>query len=100
VRVLFTPAARAQFLDAFAYIRAESASAAQGMLERSNAALRQLGEFPESGHPLPEFPDFPHREVLVDPYRFFYRIAGGAVWVVGVWHCRQLPDDPEQPAHG
>ena len=99
MRVLFTPAARAQFLVALAYIRAESPSAAQGVLERSRVALRQLGDFPESGHPLPEFPDLPHREVRVEPYRFFYRIAAGAVWIVGVWHARQLPDDPKQPAH-
>jgi plasmid stabilization system protein ParE len=95
VRVLFTPAARAQFLDALAYIHAESPAGAQGVLERSQAALRQLSEFPESGHPLPEFPELPHREVLVEPYRFFYRITSEAVWIVGIWHGRQLPDDPE-----
>lgn len=100
MKVLFTPAARAQFLDALAYIRAESPAAAQGVLERSQAALRQLRDFPESGHPLPGFPDLPHREVLVEPYRFFYRIASGTVWIVGVWHGRQLPDDPEGHMRG
>lgn len=96
MRVLFTSAARAQFLDALAYVRADSPSAAQGILERSQATLRQLRDFPESGHPLPEFPDLPHREVLVEPYRFFYRITPDALWIVGVWHARQLPDDPEE----
>jgi plasmid stabilization system protein ParE len=97
VRLLFTPAARSQFIDALAYIRAGSPSAAQTVLERSQAALRQLGDFPESGHPLPEFPDLPHREVRVEPYRFFYRIAAGVMWILGVWHARQLPYDPDGP---
>jgi len=100
VKVLFTPAARAQLLDALAYVRAESSAAAQRVLERSQTALRQLRDFPESGHPLPEFPDLPHREVLAEPYRFFYRITSEAVWIVGVWHGRQLPDDPEGSVRG
>jgi toxin ParE1/3/4 len=100
VKVRFTPSGRTQFLDALAYIRADSPAAAAGLLERAEAALRQLRDFPESGHALPEFPDLPHREVLVEPYRFFYRVAAGTVWIVGVWHGRQLPDEPEATARG
>jgi len=100
MQVRFTPSARAQLLDALTYVRADSPATAAGILERAEAALRQLGEFPESGHPLPELPDLSHREVLVDPYRFFYRIAAGTVWIVGVWHGRQLPDEPEEAVRG
>lgn len=95
MKVRFTPPARAQLLDVLAYVRADSPAAAAGFPERADAVLRQLRDFPESGRPLPEFPDLPHREVLVDPYRFFYRIAAGTVWIVGVWHGRQLPNEPE-----
>jgi plasmid stabilization system protein ParE len=42
----------------------------------------------------PEFPDLPFREVIVKPYRFFYRIKDKAVWIVAVWHGAQLPDQP------
>jgi hypothetical protein len=38
--------------------------------------------------------------VLVEPYRFLYRITSEAVWIVGVWHGRQLPDDPEGSVRG
>ena len=95
MRVRFTPPARAQLLDVLAYVRADSPAAAAGILERTDAALGPLRDFPESGHPLPEFPDLPHREVLVDPYGFFYRVADGTIWIVGVWHGRQLPEEPE-----
>ena len=43
---------------------------------------------------VPEFPDLPYREVIVRPYRFFYRVNDPVVWVVAVWHGAQLPEDP------
>jgi toxin ParE1/3/4 len=95
VRVRFTASAREQFLSALAYVRLDSPSAADSIAARAAAALSQLAAFPESGPVLPEFPDLLYREVLVDPYRFFYRIEGQSVWVVAMWHQRQVPDDPE-----
>jgi len=44
---------------------------------------------------LPEFPDLAFREVIVPPYRFFYRVKDDAVWVVAAWHSAQLPGEPE-----
>jgi toxin ParE1/3/4 len=98
LKVRFTPSARAQFLAAVAYINADRPSAAVSFRNRVGEALARLAEFPESGHILPEFPDLPFREVLVEPYRFFYRLEGDTVWVVGAWHGAQLPDEPEPPA--
>ncbi|MHB1017276.1 MAG: type II toxin-antitoxin system RelE/ParE family toxin [Coriobacteriia bacterium] len=43
---------------------------------------------------MPEFPYLGYREVLVGRYRFFYRLQGDVIWVVGVWHDAQLPDEP------
>jgi plasmid stabilization system protein ParE len=48
--------------------------------------LRKLEEFPESGRIIPEFPDLPYREVIISPYRFFYRIKDNVIWIVAVWH--------------
>jgi plasmid stabilization system protein ParE len=56
--------------------------------------LRRLEKFPESGRVIPEFPELPHRELLLAPYRFFYRVKGKTVWVVAVWHGAQLPREP------
>ncbi|NTW29615.1 MAG: type II toxin-antitoxin system RelE/ParE family toxin [Coriobacteriia bacterium] len=100
MRVLFTPSAREQFLAALAYIRQDSPAAAWAVRERSEAALRRLKDFPESGRVLPEFPDLPFREVIVPPYRFFYRVREDAVWVVAVWHDAQLPDEPDDASRG
>lgn len=96
-RVRFTPSARAQFLAAVDYIRAERPSAAQVLRNRSNEALGHLIRFPEAGRTIPEFPQLGFREVLVGGYRFFYRLEGDIIWVVGVWHDAQLPAEPESP---
>jgi toxin ParE1/3/4 len=94
VRVRFTPTGRAQFLAAIAYIRRENPAAAARFRQRAEQALRRLEQFPESGRVVPEFLDLPYREVIVPPYRFFYRIKEAAVWVVAVWHGAQPPQEP------
>jgi toxin ParE1/3/4 len=95
VKVRFTPTARVQFLSALAYIRRDKPSAATGFRDRAESVLRRLEEFPESGRIIPEFPELPYREVIVSPYRFFYKTKTDVVWVVAVWHGAQLPKGPE-----
>ena len=95
MKVLFTPSARLQFLEAIAYIRRDSPTAASSFVARAARSLSRLDKFPQSGRPLPEFPDLPFREVVVPPYRFFYRVRGETIWVVAAWHGAQLPEEPE-----
>jgi toxin ParE1/3/4 len=99
-KVLFTPSARGQFLAALAYIRADNPSAALALRERAGESLARLRQFPESGRIVPEFPDLPFREVVVSPYRFFYRVKGDTAWVVAVWHGAQLPGEPDEVVRG
>jgi plasmid stabilization system protein ParE len=94
VRVRFTPSARAQFLNALAYIRRDKPSAAVRFRRRAETVLRRLEKFPESGRSIPEFPELPHREVIAAPCRFFYCVKDDAVWIVAVWHSAQLPRAP------
>jgi plasmid stabilization system protein ParE len=96
-RIAFTPPARSQFLSALAYIRADRPSAARTFRDRSAEALSGLLDFPESGRVIPEFPSLGFREVLVASHRFFYKPAGDVIWVVGVWHDAQIPDEPSEP---
>jgi toxin ParE1/3/4 len=94
LRVVLTPAARSQFLSAAAFIHAENPSAARTFHKKVKSSLSRLREFPASGRILPEFPDLPFREVIVTPFRFFYRVKGKTVWIVAVWHGAQIPDEP------
>ena len=94
MRVQFTPSARTQFLSALSYIRQDKASAAVSFRNRAEKILRSLDDLPESGRIIPEFLELPYLEVIISPYRFFYKIKVDAVWVVAVWHGVQLPEEP------
>ncbi len=83
-----------QFLKALQYIRQDDPAAAIRFRKKAEKRLRRLEKFPESGRSIPEFPDLPHREVVIRPYRFFYRVAGKTVWIVAVWHGAQQPEQP------
>jgi toxin ParE1/3/4 len=94
LKILFTPTARLQFLEALEYIRRDNPKAAIDFRKKAEKSLSRLIKLPESGRILPEFPDLPFREVIVRPYRFFYKIKDNAVWIIAVWHGAQLPHEP------
>jgi toxin ParE1/3/4 len=94
VKVRFTPSGRTQFLGALSYIRRDDRRAALKFRRRAETALRRLERYPASGRLIPEFPDLPYREVVVPPYRFFYRVERKTAWVVAVWHGAQLARPP------
>jgi toxin ParE1/3/4 len=95
LKVLFTPTGRSQFLEAIAYIYRDNPSAAVHFRKKAEKTLSRLKKFPGSGRLIPEFSDLPFREVIVKPYRFFYKVKGNVVWIIAAWHSAQLPEDPE-----
>ena len=97
MRIRFTATARAQFLEGLDFIRRDKPSAARNLRRRVEDSLRRLEDHPDSGRRIPEFPDIPHREVVVRPFRFFYRVEKRTVWIVAVWHGAQLPARPGPP---
>ena len=94
MKVRFTPSGRLQFLTSLAYIQRDNPEAARKLRKRAERSLRRLGSYPKSGRLIAEFPDLPYREIVVPPYRFFYRVEAKIVWVVAVWHGAQIPDEP------
>ena len=95
MKIRFTPGARAEFLEALEFIRQEDPHAAKAFRQRTKSVLNRLSSFPQSGRVIPEFSDLPHREVIIPPYRFFYRAHDKIIWIVAVWHDRRLPQEPE-----
>ena len=96
MKIHFTPSARAQIVSAVNYIRYDNPEAARRFRKRVEVVLRRLNKFPNSGRPIPEFTGVPHREIIIAPYRFFYRVVGEKVWIVAVWHGAQLPAVQEE----
>jgi plasmid stabilization system protein ParE len=95
MRVRFTPQADRQYLEALRYIRSKNPTGAATVMRRAEVVIAQLRAQPDSGHAIPEYPDLPHRELPVPPYRFFHRVVGDTVWITAVWHSRQLPEQPD-----
>jgi len=96
VKVLFTPSGRSQFLAAVAYIYRDNPAAAVAFRNKAEKVLSRLRKFSQSGRVLPEFPDLPFREIIGNPYRFFYRVKGKTVWIVAAWHGAQIPKEPSE----
>ena len=94
MKILFTPTDRVQFLSAISHIRRDKPSAATRFRQRAEKSLKRLLEYPDSGRSIPEFPELSYRELIVPPYRFFYRVKDDIVWIVAVWHGAQLPEEP------
>lgn len=94
MKIRFTKSARRQFLAVIRYIAEDNPAAAERFRLRVEKRFRPLVHFPHLGRRLPEFPELPHREVVLRPYRFFYRVQGATVWVVAVWHGAQIPKNP------
>ncbi len=94
MKIRFTPSARGQLVEGLEYIRRDNPAAAGRVRKNIERRLRRLEKYPQSGRAIPEFPDLPHREVVIPPYRFFYRVHVGAVWIIAVWHSAQQPGEP------
>ena len=95
MKIQFTPSARTQFLSALSYIHRDKPSAAVNFRNRTEKVLRRLADFPESGRIIPEFAELPYWEMIIPPYRFFYKIKVDVVWIVAVWHGAQIPKEPQ-----
>ena len=74
------------------YIARDSPLYARYQIEGICKSAARLRQFPESGRHLPEFPNLPHREVIIDSYRVIYRhdLNSDEVKVVAVVHGRRL----------
>lgn len=94
MKLRFTPSARSRLFAGLEYVKADNPLAASALLARVKKSLRRLTAHPQSGRKIPEFPELPHREVIVAPYRFFYRVEKMTVWIVAVWHGAQSPAPP------
>jgi toxin ParE1/3/4 len=92
--VRFTPAVDAAYLQIIRDIAADNPFAARRFMQRVRDARSRLAKFPKLGHYIPEFPESQHRQFIIEPYRFFYRIDGETVWIVAVWHGKQVAAQP------
>ncbi len=65
---------------------------ALSQIEKLFLSVGKLSSFPHIGRRLPEFPSFPHREVIVNPYRVIYRYdqSSNEIRIITVIHSKRL----------
>lgn len=80
------------------FISRDSATYAKRVVQRITEVVGRLHTFPESGRHLPEFPQLPHREVIVGNYRTVYRYlpAIKEVRILSVVHGSRLMSEPKE----
>ena len=56
--------------------------------------VKQLADFPDMGHRIPEFPETPYLEILVRKnFRLIYRKSNDVCYIVTVRRCSMLFDE-------
>jgi plasmid stabilization system protein ParE len=90
--LIWTDHALTELEGIFDYIALDSSLYAQYTIQNILKASEILHTFPESGRHLPEFPNLPHRELLLGNYRIIYRYSAeqNSVNVVTVVHGSRL----------
>ena len=88
--VLWTERALLQLQEIGAYIALENPDAARVLMRQVMESTDRLPAFPQSGRKLPEFPEFPHREVLVPPCRVVYRVEERIVLILYVTRSERV----------
>lgn len=83
--------------EIYDYIANDSPTYAQYQTEHLMTAVERLEAFPQSGRHVPEFPQLPHREVIVGHYRVIYRYESqnDAIYIVTVVHGSRLLDSAD-----
>jgi plasmid stabilization system protein ParE len=95
MKVTWAPLALDRAAEAYAYIAADNASAAEDWLAGLLEAGDNLSIFPERGRTVPEVGRNDVREVFYGAYRIVYRVDPTEVVVLTVRHGRRLLDERE-----
>lgn len=88
--------ARRDLLSIVEYLVERSPGAAAATLERLERRAATLSRSPERGRVVPELARIQlrdYRELVIRPYRLFYRFAGRKVVVLGIFDSRRNLED-------
>jgi plasmid stabilization system protein ParE len=74
------------------YISKDSPAYARRQITEIVKSIERLEIFPDSGRHIPEFPDLPHREVIVNAFRVVYRFESenAKIFIVNIIHGNRL----------
>lgn len=79
------------------FISRDSEYYAKAVVKKIVDKIRQIPEEPEIGRIVPEMEDKELRERFVYSYRIIYRITKELIWVVAIFHGKQLIESKLTP---
>ena len=89
-RLIWTEPALLDLDEIAEYIALDDPLAASRYVQKVFDRVERLEAHPQSGKRPPELPRAPYREVVVPPCRVFYRVEGGAVYILYVMRSERL----------
>lgn len=90
-RALFSPRARNDLLDIWAYIASDSTQTADAWIARILETADVLASFPYLGRLRPELSHSP-RSMAIESFVLFYELAGNSIRVLRILHgSRDIP---------
>lgn len=95
-QVAWTDVARRDLIEIAEYISRQSPTAALQLVERIERRCETLKSMPSRGRIPPELARFrvhQYHELLIEPYRVFYRIEDSSVTVLAVFDGRRDLED-------
>ena len=91
-KLIWSERAISDLENIYDYIAADSPRYAQYTIQNIFQSTERLETFPDSGRHLPEFPNIPHRELILANYRIIYRYDDNelAIKIITVIHGSRL----------
>jgi plasmid stabilization system protein ParE len=89
VKVLFSHSALRDLTRLRDFIAEKDPTAAERISKRLRVAIERLSAAPRIGRPLEDFRG-EVRELITGSYVVHYRISGELVYIVRVWHGREI----------
>ncbi len=88
--VIWTLSASACLVDIHESLALHDPIAARNLSQKILSRVRQLEQFPHSGSRIPEWPGLSNRQVIIRPYRVFYRIVRDQVHILYIARPGQI----------
>lgn len=95
-KVLWTSVAASDLQEIGEFVAADSVSAANGLLDRVDAAVAELRSHPAMGRVVPELSKHnitEYRETVLAPWRLFYRVERELVYIMSLIDGRRNIED-------
>ena len=86
-RIVWATVAADDFREVFEYLKSQSQTVARSFVDQVDSVVRRLGTHPRSGRIVPELKKqniSRYREVVLNPWRLFYRYEQDTVYIVSL----------------